>query len=391
MRETILGDPLIAGVLDACADVFLVGGFIRDLLIGTRSRDIDFIVRGDVRGLISKIFPEERATVIIFKKAMTVRVVVDDYTMDFSELRGSLEDDLSGRDFTMNAVAWSAGRGIIDPLKGREDIVKQRIRAICESNFVNDPLRLLRAYRFAGELGWRIEGKTRKIVKELAGSIKLPALERTTSESIRLLNSRYCVKAVKMAAADGLLGEIISLDAARLGDNIRKLSRLDSFIEKRREGLPISFGDEFSQGLSHIGLLRAEQLLSGSTAGKNLLRLSRASLNRLNVIGPLLSVYEKNRRINRTKLYDLLAAAGEGAMDFALLTRRKGFVREARRFLAMKGLLSAGKIMEITGVGAGPELGSLLREVRKMQFLGKLRNENDAIRWLSSRANDKIP
>ena len=388
LRETILSEPLIARVLDACADAFVVGGYIRDLLIGTRSKDIDFIVRGDVRGLISKVLPGERATVIIFKKAMTVRVVVGDYTMDFSELRGSLEDDLSGRDFTMNAIAWSAKEGIIDPLKGRDDIVKQRIRAICESNFVDDPLRLLRAYRFAGELGWKIEGKTRIMTRSLAGLIKLSAAERITSEVIRLLNSPHYLRALKMAAADGLLGEIISVDAARLGDNIRKLSRLDSFIEKRRESLPISFGDEFSQGLSYIGLLRAERLLCGSTTGRNLLRLSRASLKRLDVIGHLLTAYEKNRKIDREKLYDLFSEAGEGAMDFALLTRRRGFVREAQRFLAMKGLLSAEKIMEITGMSEGPGLGGLMKEMRKMQFLGKLRNENDVIRWLSNRAND---
>ena len=382
LREMILGEPLIARVLDTGAEVFLVGGYVRDLLTGARSKDIDFIVRGDIRSLLSRVFPEQ-ATVIAFKKALTVRVVAGDYTMDFSELRGSIEEDLSGRDFTMNAIAWSPKEGTIDPLRGRDDIVRQRIKAISEGNFVSDPLRLLRAYRFAGELGWKIEGGTRRLTRKLAGLIKRSAAERITSELFRLVSSRYCLSALKMADKDGLAGEVVAVEREKLSDNIRSLSFLDAFLEKMREESSLRLDEPFSQGLTYVGLLRAEQLLYGSVAEKNPLRLSRAILKRVTVTDHLMSMFEKEKRANSAEMYDLFAEAGDGAMDFALLTRRRRFVKEAERFLSMKNLLPAERVMEITGSGEGPKLGLLIKEMRKMQFLGELRDENDAIKWLS--------
>lgn len=380
----IRSDPLISRVIATNNEAYLVGGYIRDLFRGIRSKDIDFAVRGDVKALISKVFPGERTTVIDFKKAGTIRVVDGDYTADFSVLKGDLDDDLYGRDFTMNAIAWSDREGFVDPLGGRNDIALHRIRGISEANFSSDPLRLLRAYRFAGEFGWKIEGNTRALIRKLASSIRLSALERITSEMIRSLDSPYCVRALKMAAADGLAGEIVSLEPEKLKTNIRALSLLDAFLGEVRERALLFLDAEFSQGLSYAGLIRAERLLHGSSPDKNLLRFSRASHKRLTVIGRLMETYG-NKRMNRAQTYELFAEAGDAAVDFALLTRRPVFVREAERFLNMENLLSSERIMEITGLPPGTELGVLINEMRKMQFTGKLRNENDAARWLLKR------
>jgi len=180
LRDAVLKDPLVARVFGSGREVFLVGGYLRDLLRGVRSKDIDFVVRGEPRSLVSGIFDEGEGSVVTFREPLLVRVVVGDSTVDFSELRGELEDDLSLRDFTVNAIAWSPEKGLIDPLNGVGDIGKGRLRGISEKNFMDDPLRLLRAYRFAAELGWTIDQRTRGIIRKLKQSIKVSATERIT-------------------------------------------------------------------------------------------------------------------------------------------------------------------------------------------------------------------
>lgn len=385
LGRSIRREPLISRVIAVNNEAFLVGGYIRDLFRGVGSRDIDFVMRGDIKGLVSRVFPGADVTVIEFKRAMTLRVVAGDYTIDFSELRGNLEDDLALRDFTMDAIAWSAKGGLADPLGGAADIEANRIRGISERNFMDDPLRLLRAYRFAGEFGWEIDGKTRKTLKRLRHLIRRSSLERITLEIIRLLNSRHYLDALKMAQKDGLLGELFSFGGRRLDVNIKALSLLDSYLEKLRAGRGTSFGETFSQGLTYAGLLRAEQLLCGSDMERNLLRLSRANFKRLMIAGRLLEQIKERRDMNRTQMFELFTEAGDAAMDIALLARRHRFLEEAERFLGMRTVLPAQTVSEISGLGSGPELGAILKEMKSLQFLGRLRDEKGALKWLAGR------
>ncbi len=389
LDKTIRRDPLISRIIAADSEAFLVGGYIRDLLRGVISRDIDFVVKKDIRRLVSRVFPDTGITVIQFKGAMTLRVVVGDYTIDFSVLRGTLDEDLKLRDFTMNAIAWSSREGLADPLGGTVDIEAKRIRGISERNFMDDPLRLLRAYRFAGEFGWEIDGQTRRTLGRLSHLIIRSAVERITFEIIRLLNSGDYLSSLKMALEDGLLPELFSLGERQLDLNMKALSRLDSFFRKTHEGAGVSPDRIISQRLTYIGLLRAEQLLCGSGMERNYLRLSRTTFRRLSMAVHLLEQYGKHRKIKRSEMFELFMGAGDAVMDIAMLSQRPGFVEEAGRFLGVKALLPAQKVMEITGLGPGPELGDILKEMKRLQFLGKLSDKNGAMNWL--RAFPKAP
>jgi tRNA nucleotidyltransferase/poly(A) polymerase len=387
LRESILSEPLVEKVLNAGREVFLVGGYLRDLLRGVRSRDIDFVVRGDVKRVLSEVLRDLDGTVVEFREFLMVRAVVQDYTLDFTELKGALEDDLFRRDFSINAIAWSAEKGIIDPLKAIRDIEKGVIRAVCEKNFVDDPLRLLRAYRFSGELGWRIDRKTRKMIRKLKDSIKQSAPERITLEIIKLLNSDGHLRALKQAHRDGLLGTLLSIDRDRLEANIKVLSRFNSFLKKLPEEWRVRLDKTVTQGLSFGGLLRAEQLLYGSDLERNRLSLSRAIIKRLEGTSTLLSIYEENRNIDDVLIFDLFTKAGDAVMDLALLTRSQRILKKAEHFLRISPVLSTAKIMDITGIAPGPELGRVLHEIKKLQFLGKVKDEKDARKWLHDRSN----
>lgn len=379
LKDEILSDPLISRLLSINgAEVYLVGGYLRDILRGLRSKDIDFIVKGDLNGIVSAIVPETGGSVIKFKRGELTRVVVDDSTIDFSELKGRLEDDLYRRDFTMNAIAWSPERGVIDPLNGIDDINKSVIRAISERNLIDDPLRLLRAYRFVAEIGWRIDLKTRYFVKKLKESIRLSAPERITSELFRLLNSENYFRALRVAFTDGLLTEILSIDKDSLAENLKALSRLNSFLNKIHDSQKIYFNETFSQGLTYLGLLRVEQLLYRSDLERNALRFSRHISKRIKTISGLLDIIANRPNITKGEAFDLLTAAGSGVMDIALLSRREGFVREAERFLMIRPLLRAEDIIDITGIRTGPELGIVINEMRRGQFLGRIKDAEDA-------------
>ena len=166
-------------------------------------------------------------------------------TLDFTELKDSIRDNLSGRDFTMNAIAWSPETGIIDPFNGIKDIARHRIKAISIDNFRNDPLRLLRAYRFVSELGWKAEPETRKMVKHLRKEIRKSAPERITLEFFKLLNFKNFHNALKMASDDRLLECFLSITHKRLSENIKPIPFLESEIKKCFSKLRRNFEKHF--------------------------------------------------------------------------------------------------------------------------------------------------
>jgi tRNA nucleotidyltransferase (CCA-adding enzyme) len=391
LKETILGDPLISRVFRTAEETFLVGGYLRDLLRGVRSKDIDFVVKCDPGDMVSRIFPEREGSIIAFRETLLVRVVLGDTVIDFSELKGDIESDLCRRDFTANAIGWSMQQGLVDPLGGIGDIRLGILRGISEKNFLEDPLRLLRAYRFAGELGWKIDRKTREMIGKFKDYIKQSAAERTTLEVFKLLNSDNYLRALKQAFKDGLLNEIISLDAKQLQANLKVLSRLNSFLKKIPEGLRVHRDGTFSQGLSFLGLLRAEQLFYRADLEGSKLSLSRAIRKRLEGTSALLNTYEENRDIDDSRIFDLFTAAGDAVTDFALLARSRRILKKAELFIRIPSVLPAEKVMEISGLGPGPELGRVLHGMRKLQFLGKIRHERDARKWLAQAGGPYIP
>ena len=388
LREMILREPLIARVLGMGMQAYLVGGYLRDILRGERSKDIDFVVGGNAESILKKIALDTGGSVVKFSKAPLVRLVAGDYTLDFTELRGTIEEDLSQRDFTVNAIAWSEEEGMIDPFNGFPDIREKRIRAIAEDNFLDDPLRLVRAYRFSGEFGWEIEAGTRKTIRKLKGLIRQPATERITLEIFRLLNSMNsysCINALKMAARDGILEEIINFNNNKLQHNIKVISRFNTFLNKIPQEHKAFLNKPFSQGLSYVGLLRAELLLFGSSLEKSRLSISRSVLKRLRVTSGLLKELEENKKMDKRRVFNLFTKAGEAARDFAFLTMRQGLLMKAERFMVAKPVLTAERIMEITHLGPGPELGNVLGELKRLWFLGEIKNETDAVAWLSGR------
>ena len=206
-------------------DLYLVGGAVRDMILreikGCDVQINDFDISLPIRPMkFAHDFAAETggAFVLLDEEFPTVRVIVDgDLIVDFSQFRApTLEGDLSLRDLTVNAIAvkledlLSAGQvELIDPMGGYQDMLDGIIRFCSERSVWDDPLRMLRAYRFAAALNFEISPESRRIVRRKAQLISESASERVRDELLKLLDSSNSHRWVKGMDEDGLLSVII--------------------------------------------------------------------------------------------------------------------------------------------------------------------------------------
>ena len=183
LRE-ILGDE----------DAWVVGGAIRDELLLRPVLDVDVACAGPrdaahrfAHRFGGSVFP-------LSERHGAWRVVVDgvDETVDFTPVGEGIDADLASRDFTFNAIAVHVRTGEThDPHDGRADLEAGIVRAVSESIFVADPLRLLRAVRFEDDVGFRMDERTEALLRASAGLVTQPSGERVLAELERLSAAGY--------------------------------------------------------------------------------------------------------------------------------------------------------------------------------------------------------
>ena len=190
--------------------VYMVGGAVRDAILGRVREyvDLDFIIPADAVKVARKIAQRYQAGfVLLDAERQIARVVFPHATADFAQQEGeSLITDLHRRDFTINAIAYNPHtQEIIDPLEGYKDIESGLLRMISPVNLQNDPLRLMRAYRQAAQLGFTIEPATQETIRSLAKSINQVAAERVRVEIGYLLANSQGTFWLNLAWKDGVL------------------------------------------------------------------------------------------------------------------------------------------------------------------------------------------
>ncbi len=174
-------------------EAYVVGGAVRDELLGRPVVDVDVACREPERAARAYRRGAGGAVFLLSGRHGAWRVALaDGRTVDFTLLAGTIDEDLAGRDFTINAIARPVTGGpAIDPFSGLADIQARVLRAVSDRIFRDDPLRLLRAVRLEDELGVRLDSATEELVRRDAGRVAEPAGERILAELLRLSARGY--------------------------------------------------------------------------------------------------------------------------------------------------------------------------------------------------------
>lgn len=214
--ETLTGrirnQKTLTGVLGASfrGKVYLVGGALREILLGSAPRDFDFALEKEEDLKIFEGLFGSRSFILGKKPIQALRIVKDQTTIDITFLQGSLAEDLARRDFTMNAMAYDVSSGeFIDTLGGVEDLRAKIIRCPGRETLMADPLRMLKAVRhFATLKGFLFHDDLLEATRELKSQIHKTASERIKYEMDLIMGSAGVFGAIKLMEYSGLLFEI---------------------------------------------------------------------------------------------------------------------------------------------------------------------------------------
>ena len=368
-------DPIIKEVFSISdPDTWLVGGLIRDILLtggkGRGPRDYDFITRDNPTKLARKLKTSLGGSVVNLRAEQITRLVLKNrHVIDISLLAGNLTDDLNSRDYTINSLAWSRKDGIIDLTGALEDITSKSIALISEENLISDPLRIIRAYRFASCNGLSISSKTRKILRKLAKYITSPARERLTYELSRIVTGPDALPALKAANRDSVLSHLLNMDSDDISYNINRLGRLKGRIGWQ----PSSWLNEVSgMGMQNRDILRLNALLLGADRAR--LALPSAMIKRFRLTETGLHRLDKISKNDHNAVYTLLCRAGEAALDMAIISGKRWLLDSYRRLIRMRRqpFITASELIGDYGITVGPEVGRTLKRVELFRFIGQI-------------------
>jgi hypothetical protein len=330
LREVLAGE-----------DAYLVGGALRDELLGRELVDLDVICADSRKAARAFAARSGGAPFALSERHGAWRVTFPSgECVDFTPLRGSLDEDLALRDFTVNAIAEPLSGGeIVDPLGGRRDLAERRLRAVSERIFEDDPLRLLRAVRLEEELELYLDAATEKLVRARAELVASPAGERILAELERLGWPGYerLEELGLLAPLDGSL-ELVSRVERSLADS--PWLRLVTVFGERLRRLPIP--GELDRYLG--ALLRAQSPADDSP--RQIHRFRRTS-----------------------EPWALDALAFLGAAEYA------SAVRLARETEPEEPLLRGDQL----GVAPGPLVGKLLELIAEERAAGTISTPEEAL------------
>jgi tRNA nucleotidyltransferase (CCA-adding enzyme) len=384
--------------------VYLVGGAVRDALLLRRSHyfDLDFVMLTRAVKTARKIADRTKAGfVLLDAERQIARVVFAGGTVDFAQAEGgSLEGDLWRRDFRINAIACNPFTGeIIDPVDGQTDLRLGLLRMISRSNLEDDPLRLLRAYRQAAQLGFAIEPETQSAIRELAPLLSRVAVERVRTELGYLLSNPNGVPWICRGWEDGLFS--IWFESAI--DRFDILTKIDASADKLAAIYPElakEFGrqirDTIKTPLLAIAKLAMLADSDPTIAETQLLRLKYSNAEIKSAIEllkylPILAakpISEMSLREQYFLFRDvgivfpvlavLAVAAGVAVDEISPLINR---YLDADDIIAHPTqLVSGNDLMEYLNVPRSPQIGQLLMEIQLARVEGRIATREEALK-----------
>ena len=374
--------------------VLMVGGCVRDLLLGRPVADLDIMVQGDARAVAARLAERVGASGHYDRRFLTAALYLPDGThLDVATTRvesypragalpevqpAPLEEDLRRRDFTINAMAVFLNRRrwgeVLDPFGGRDDLRRRVLRVIHDGSFADDPIRALRGVRFESRLGFRMDAGAERLARRAARQGRLATVgpDRLREELILLLQEPAPERALARAAELGLLRAI----HPRLRPDAPTLRALGGVARQ------IAWFARIAPGQSPTGwLVRLLVALAGLGPAARGSVGSRLNLSRRH--NQALQAFARSKRIlkaldrpgvRRSAVYHALHGTAPEALLALVAVSRSPRLRRAvelyfRELRFMRPHIT-GKDLQALGLKPGPAFGVALQAVRDARLDG---------------------
>jgi len=369
--------------------VYLVGGVVRDLLLGYPNFDLDLVVEGDAVKLAQQVAETSQAKLLAHHRFGTAKLRYDNFTLDLATARketyakpgalptvtpGTLKDDLVRRDFSINAMAISLAANdygeLVDPYQGKKDLEHCLIRILHPESFSDDATRILRAIRYEQRLSFELEAQTAQLLKR-----DIPMLDTISGDRIRhelelILKEKRPELVIKRLAELGVLPRIspfLKGDGwiAEKFDRARQL--------KKPTQLPSLY---FCLLIYSFSVTEIEQLLARLNISAKLSRAMRDTL-RLKTSLPLLN----KPSLKPSEIYYLLREYESVAIQAnAIASESSTAHRYLQLFLTKLRYVRTsldGEELKRLGISAGPEMGKVIQLLHKAKLDGEVRTKAD--------------
>ncbi len=393
----------------------LVGGVVRDRLLGIVGSDLDAVVATDGEAIGARLAGDLPARLVRLggKEFAAYRLVGSDFTLDiWDRQEQSLEADLARRDFTVNAFALDvAGRRVEDPFGGRADLEQRRLRATTEGVFADDPLRVLRLVRLSLQLpGFVADPETLELARRSSPGLAEVAVERVRDELGKVLRARKLLPGFELLVDLEVYPGLLSGRPGEAGDASRAdrlLHRLEPALE-HLAGLPGLPRGRLEPARPRLAALISGLATATGTAEAALERCWRAGYltsRDAAACHHLLDCSEKpdSQAAARWFLHSweedwpaaaaMLAATPRPALPDAewrqLVDRLIELAdRQGAAIFAPPPLLDGNEIGRLLGVRPGPRIGAALALLHRAQVEGRVGDRTQAEALLRSFASD---
>lgn len=388
-------------------ELYIVGGVVRDLLLGRANLDFDLVVEGDAIQLAQKIAKGSQAKLTIHSRFGTAKLKYPGFSLDLATARsesyskpgalptikpGNLKDDLKRRDFSINAMALHLNPQhfgeLIDSYHGKDDLENRLIRILHLNSFIDDATRILRALRYQQRLGFQLERETERLLRRDVAMLDTISGDRIRHEIELILKEGQPEQALRQSEELGVLNKI---NPALKGNGwLSKMFAKARQIDKRTSPLTLylclliyNLTEKENEGL----ISRLNFPKSSAQAMRHTLRL-KAQLNSL-----------VNLQLKPSDFYQLLQGYSTQAIQANMLatespTASQNLKLYLTKLRYIKPLLN-GEDLKRMGVPVGPRLGDILNALHKAKLNGEAKtrqNEEGLVHsWLKASASTLPP
>lgn len=368
--------------------IYLVGGVVRDLLLGRSNLDLDLVTEGDAGALAVQLAMDYKVRLVRHWRFGTAKLYFPQFVLDIATARtetysypgalptvkpGTIIEDLKRRDFSINAMALCLNPArwgeLFDPLGGKEDLDKGLVRVLYPQSFVDDATRILRGIRYEQRLGFRLEDETEKLLCRDVKMLRTISGDRLRHELERILQEDEPEKVLNRAEELGVLEELYP--------SLKGNGWLREVFQKARQdkGQP-SVSLYLCLFCYQMTRQDAEEFLKRFNFTK---KITQGVLDTLRLKKETARLADKD--IKPSVVYELLCSYNNVAVEANLLATKSAVVREHLRvYLSKLKYVKPsldGLDLVVLGVPAGPEIGKALDVLRRAKLDGVVRTRSD--------------